>query len=170
MQSDTLPTCHTPLGYISCWRRCLTRLPCVYICQFSSYGKSVYFFSFISQSVYIILSVGASIILAFAFVMCRISSLRFSAAPYYLCLRDTLSPSDAIKKSILFTDGYLSEGVVLEYSLIGWILSCLLVVPIFYVLPYVKLSRCVFVSEMLLKKPRTKSDSFPISYLSQHIN
>lgn len=118
---------------------------------------NLYSNAFISQAVYIILSVGASIILAFAFVMCRISHLRLSASPYYLCLRENLSPSGAIKKSILFTDGFLSEGVVLEYSLIGWILSCLLIIPAFYAIPYYKLVKAVFVTEAIFSKSYAKT-------------
>lgn len=129
---------------------------------YSAYG--------LSTVMHIILSVSISLLLSISLVMWRAALARYSAAVYYFCLNPQLTVKDAIKKSIRFTDGFLAEQVLLEYSFLGWILSCLLVVPIFYVLPYVKLSRCVFVSEMLLKKPRTKSDSFPISYLSQHIN
>lgn len=36
---DSLPTYFPPVGYISCWRRCIARFPCVYFCQFSFNGK-----------------------------------------------------------------------------------------------------------------------------------
>ncbi|KAG2721893.1 hypothetical protein I3760_02G103200 [Carya illinoinensis] len=31
----TFPSCHSPLGHISCGRKCIARFPCVHICQFS---------------------------------------------------------------------------------------------------------------------------------------
>ncbi len=124
----------------------------------------------LSSVMHIILSVSISLLLSISLVMWRAAVARYSAAVYYFCLNPHMKVKDAIKKSIRFTDGFLTEYVLLEYSLLGWILSCALVVPLFYVLPYVKLSRCVFISEMLLEKPRTKADSFPVSYLSQHIN
>ncbi len=124
----------------------------------------------LSSVMHIILSVSISLLLSISIVMWRAAVARYSAAAYYFCLNPQMKVKDAIKKSIRFTDGFLTEYVLLEYSFLGWILSCLLVIPLVYVIPYVKLSRCVFVSEMLLEKPRTKENSVPISYLSQHIN
>ncbi len=124
----------------------------------------------LSSVMHIILSVSISLLLSISIVMWRAAVARYSAAPYYFCLNPQMKVKDAIKKSIRFTDGFLTECVLLEYSFLGWILSCLLVIPLFYVIPYVKLSRCVFVSEMLLEKPRTKETFGAITYLSQHIN
>lgn len=36
---DTFPSCHSPVGHISCGRRCIARFPCVHICQFSFNGE-----------------------------------------------------------------------------------------------------------------------------------
>lgn len=123
-------------------------------------GMCIYYLhsiSFISQPVYYILFAGTSVIFAFSIVMHRISCLRISASPYYLSLNRDITPLKAIKKSIRFTDGFLSEGAVLEYSLIGWILSCFLVIPLFYAVPYIKLTKAVFVTEAVFSKATAKS-------------
>ncbi len=125
----------------------------------------------VAPIIHIVLAVSISLLLSISIVMWRVSVARYSAAPYYFCLNPSMKVKEAIKKSIRFTDGFLTECVLLEYSLLGWILSCVLIVPLFYVIPYLKLCKCVFVSEMLLEKPRTKEASGTITYLSsQHIN
>lgn len=124
----------------------------------------------LSSVMHIVLSVSISLLLSISLVMWRAAVARYSAAVYYFCLDPHMKVKDAIKKSIRFTDGFLTEYVLLEYSFLGWILSCILVVPLFYVIPYVKLSRCVFVSEMLTQKARTTQSKGSITYLSQHIN
>lgn len=125
----------------------------------------------ISSPIHIVLSVSISLLLSISIVMWRCAIARYSAAPYYFCLNPSMRVRDAIKKSIRFTDGFLAESVLMEYSLMGWILSCVFIVPLFYVIPYVKLCKCMFVSEMLMEKPRAKESSGTITYLSsQHIN
>ena len=119
---------------------------------------------YIAQSVYIVLSVGLSIILAFAVIMSRVMSLRLSAAPYYMCLQNSITTSKAIKKSIRFTDGFLCDGVVLEYSLTGWLLSCIFIIPAFYVIPYTKLTKAVFITEALFSREASK-EPYAINYI-----
>lgn len=133
----------------------------------------IYVYSFFSASpvIHIILSVSISLLFSISVVMWRACVARYSAAPYYFCLNPSMKASEAIKKSIRFTDGFLTESVLLEYSLLGWILSCVLLAPLAYVVPYVKLCKCVFVTQMLLEKPRTKENLGTITFLSsQHIN
>lgn len=108
--------------------------------------------SFVSQTVFFILLSGSSMIFALLLVMQRITLLRYSAAAYYTCLNRSLSPVEAIKKSIHFTDGFLTEGAVLEYSMLGWVLSCVLIIPLIYALPYIKLAKSVFVTEAVFSK------------------
>lgn len=123
-------------------------------------GVCIYYLhsiSFISEPVYYILFTGTSVILAFSLVMYRISCLRLSACSYYVSLSRDISPLKAIKKSIHFTDGFLSEGAVLEYSLLGWKLSCFLIMPLFYAVPYIKLTKAVFVTEAVFSKVSSKS-------------
>ena len=127
---------------------------CIYFLQHNS---------FLQESVYITLYCGASATLALAYFMSRFYALRISAAPYYICLNQA-SPSAAIKKSIHFTDGSLCDGTVLECSLIGWILSCLFLIPALYAIPYIKLTKAVFITNAVHLKSRAKS-SYAINIL-----
>lgn len=103
----------------------------------------------LSQEVLTVLICGISLLAALALFMWRVSVFRYSAAPYYMCLRADLGVNKAINKSIRFTDGYLREGMLLESSFSGWILSCFAVIPLIYVLPYCKLCRAVFVTDVV---------------------
>ncbi len=117
----------------------------------------------INNTVSVILSTGFSIILAISFVVSKMCALRYSAAPYYICLNENTTINDAIKKSILLMDGFLSDGVLLEYSMAGWFLSCIFVLPLFYVVPYTKLVRCVYVTDVVFSKATSKA-KYPINY------
>lgn len=129
----------------------------------------LYIFGRLSPAVLIILLTGEALLFAISIVMWRACSIRYDGAVYYFCLGD-ISVRKAIKKSIRYTDGTLSDGVVLEYSLLGWILSAILIIPIIYCVPYIKLCRTMFVTEAVSRRATSKSE-FAISFLScKHIN
>lgn len=121
-------------------------LPCI-VC----YGLTFYLYSNgnLLPIVFYIMLAGASILLSYCIFMWRIAFFRYNAAPYYFCLNGELSAKDAIKKSINFTDGFLRESVLLESSFVGWFLSCGFVLPFVYVIPYLKISKALFVIESL---------------------
>ena len=143
-------------------------LPCA-LCV----GCDIYIYRYFSYPpiIHIILAISISLLFSVCIVMWRISSARYSAAVYYFCLDPSMKVSAAIKKSIQFTDGFRAENVLLEYSLAGWMLSCIFAAPIIYVVPYVKLCKCVFVTEMLLEKANSKPRFSGVTFLSgQHID
>lgn len=138
-------------------------LPCA-VC----YGITYYLYSRgnLLPVVFYVLIIGSSILLSFCIFMWRIAFSRYNAAPYYACLNSDITPEKAIKKSVAFTDGFLREGVFLESSFGGWFLSCLTVVPFFYVLPYFRISKALFVVEGLsLKAYPERKTSYAINYL-----
>lgn len=112
----------------------------------------LYNYAHLSFGVFMILTVGTSALISLSLFMWRTTVFRYSAAPYYMCLNPKMSPKSAINKSIRFTDGYLREGVLLESSFLGWIASCVTIIPIFYVIPYCRLCRAVAVSQYLANK------------------
>ena len=124
------------------------------------------------QSVYIVLATGSGLLLSLSIVMWRISTLRFSAAPYYFCLNPRMTVTEAIKKSIRFTDGHLADGAILEYSFLGWILSCAFIAPLFYVVPYFKLCKCVYIINAVSSVIEAKKPSYAVKFIksSEHIN
>ena len=126
----------------------------------------------LSNAVYVILCAGASLLLSVSLIMWRVSALRYSAAPYYLCLNTQRGVNYVIEKSIRFTDGYLTDGIVLEYSFLGWLLSCIFIVPIIYVVPYLKLSRAAYVSYAVTENAPKVKLTYAISFLrsGEHID
>lgn len=138
-------------------------LPCI-LC----YGLTFYLYSMgnLLPIVFYIMLAGASVLLSYCIFMWRVAFFRYNAAPYYICLNRDMSPKDAIKKSINFTDGFLRESVLLESSFFGWFLSCGFVIPIAYVLPYFRISKALFVVESLSMKayPEIKT-SYAINFL-----
>lgn len=140
-------------------------------------GCAIYLYniSYLSTEVYFILAFATALLLSVSLVVWRVAVWRYSAAAYYLCLNPDLQPKEAIKKSIRFTDGFLIEGVLLEYSFSGWILSCFLIIPLFYVVPYIKLTKSVFVTRNIFTLARKPQNKYSVTLLnllqsSQHIN
>lgn len=132
----------------------------------------LYASSYLSQPVYYILCAGASLLLSISLIMWRFAVLRYSAAPYYLCLNVKRGVNYVINKSIRFTDGFLADGVVLEYSSIGWILSCIFIAPVIYVVPYLKLTKAVFVSQSVFENTPQPMTTYAVNFLKsgEHIN
>lgn len=109
----------------------------------------LYTYANLSLGVFIILTAGTSVLISISLFMWRATVFRYSAAPYYMCLNPKMNATSAINKSIRFTDGHLKESVLLESSFLGWIASCITVIPIFYVIPYCRLCRAVAVTQYL---------------------
>ncbi len=80
------------------------------------------------------------------FVLIKSVFARYSQAQYYMCTRNTTA-KDAINLSIESTDGYLNDRTVLHFTLIGWVLSCIFIIPVIYAVPYIKLCNAVFTDE-----------------------
>lgn len=83
------------------------------------------------------------------------ASKRYFAAPYYMCL-ENLSPKDAIKKSVRFTDGALKSFVLFRLGLLGWAALSIAVIPAVFSVPYLKLSNARFVFCALNSKESLK--------------
>ena len=138
-------------------------LPCL-VC----YALSFYLYSHgnLLPVVFYIMLAGASVLLSYCIFMWRVAFFRYYASPYYVCLNRDISPKEAIKKSINFTDGFLRESVLLESSFLGWFLSCGFILPVVYVLPFFRVSKALFVVESLSIRalPQTKQQ-YAINYI-----
>lgn len=87
------------------------------------------------------------ILYALSFSMWRNAVCRYCAAPFYFWEDFACSIPDAINRSIENTDGTLTKNLFLEYSFTGWFLSCAVILPLFYVIPYYKISKAVFMQD-----------------------
>ncbi len=138
-------------------------LPCII-----TYGLTFYLYlqGNLLPVVFYIMLAGSSLLLSCCIFMWRIAFFRYNAAPYYLCLNADISAKEAIEKSINFTDGFLRESVFLESSFFGWFLSCVLVAPLVYVIPYFRISKALFVVESLsLQAYPERKTKYAINYL-----
>ncbi len=94
-----------------------------------------------------------------------VCGFRYEAAPYYMCLEE-LPAKKAIEKSVLFTDSAIKRALFLKLGFSGWFFSCLLLLPVFYVVPYYKLSKARFVINAVFENAaKEEKEDFPIVLL-----
>lgn len=97
------------------------------------------------------------------FYNCAIS--RYSYATYYICTDLKISVSDAILKSTENCDGFIKDNTFLKSSLLPWILCTIFIIPIFYVVPFVKLTKAKFVTFTDgLRTPLIQNAGVPVIY------
>ncbi len=106
----------------------------------------------IENTITIIVVAGFSLLISVSLVFYKAAVLRYKAAEYYFCLDSEKRINRAIKKSIQYTDENLTNGVIFEYSFLGWLLSCVFIVPVVYVVPFFKLSKALYTTEIAERK------------------
>lgn len=130
------------------------------------YSKST-----LSYSVFIVLCFSSSLLFSLCLFMYKATVFRYSAAPYYILFNTKTKISFAINKSIEVTDIYIQNALLLKTSLIGWIISCITVLPIFYVLPYYKLCNTLLLYNCITRKKEiTPENNYAINYLKLERN
>jgi len=125
-------------------------LPCAggAVSAFLLWRKSVSVFVFAAVAVCIIAL--ALIGLLFAFIVTQ----RYALAYYSLFDDQTASTGKAIKESKRIMAGNERRLARLKLSFIPWFLSCVFVLPIFYVAPYYKLSTTAFCRRLYFSEGR----------------
>ena len=107
-------------------------------------------FLYINTSTYTVvlytLIIGTATLTSISLFYYNCLKARYSYAFYYLCTDLKLSVNEAIEKSINHSDNFIKDGVILKSSFLPWIFSCLLVFPVFYVIPFFKLSGAKFIT------------------------
>lgn len=92
------------------------------------------------------LIIGVAILTSISLFYYNCLKIRYSYAFYYLCTDFKISIKDALTKSTENADTFIKDGVVLKSSFLPWILSCLIFIPTFYVIPFLKLSEARFIT------------------------
>lgn len=72
--------------------------------------------------------------------------MRYAFTPYYLCTDLSITVNDAILKSTESCEGFIKDGVYIKASFLPWYLSCIFILPIFYVIPFIKLTKAKYVT------------------------
>ncbi len=106
----------------------------------------LYFSTVIYTTVFLTLIIGIVFLTSVSRFYYNCISVRYSFASYYLCTDLNISVKDAITKSTVNSDGFIKDGVYLKSSMLLWIISCILIVPAIYVIPFNKLSKAKFVT------------------------
>ena len=106
----------------------------------------LYFSTIIYTSVFFTLIFGTVFLISISSFYYNCISVRYSFAPYYLCTDLNISVTDAINKSTDYSDGFIKDGVYLKSSMLLWILSCILIFPAFYVIPFKKLTIAKYIT------------------------
>lgn len=106
----------------------------------------LYFNANIYKAVFYTLLFGTVFLLSISRFFYNCITSRYSYAPYYLCTDLNISVSDAILKSTENSDGFIKDNAFLKSSFLPWIISCIFIIPVFYVIPFMKLSKARFVT------------------------
>lgn len=106
----------------------------------------LYFSTVIYTTVFLTLIFGIVFLVSVSRFYYNCVSVRYSFAPYYLCTDLSISVKDAINKSVNNSDGFIKDGVYLKSSMLLWVLSCIFIIPVFYVIPFKKLSEAKYIT------------------------
>lgn len=113
-------------------------------------------------------AIAGSILLSASLVLSGSTSSRYSLGAFYMCTHTGTTAKESLRFSITTTDGHLNDRTVLHFSLIGWVLSCVFVLPLIYVVPYIKLCNTVFAEECR-NTPKSLSE-YAVNILKIHPN
>lgn len=113
----------------------------------------LYSFTKLSATALVILISGNILLFSAGLFMAGIAKSRYCAAPLFFT-SEKLSAKEAIDKSIILSDGFLSDFSRLKASFFPWFLSCAFILPIFYALPYYRLCSAVFVLKSTAKNAK----------------
>lgn len=93
----------------------------------------------------------AAVFLLFACIICAavVLNCRYAAAPYLFALEPDTPPKKLIEKSIELTRGktaYLADAM---FSAAGWLVPCIFIFPMIFVLPYMRMIYTAAINEVI---------------------
>ncbi len=139
-------------------------LPCVavsilliYSYRYESYGYNVNLALFVSATVLFLIG---SI---FLFVTMK----RYSFTTYVVFAEKERNPLKVITRSIEIMENRSVQYSFYCLSFLGWFLSCVFIVPLFYTVPYVNLSKWNYINFIEKKNQKTIKNEKPIIFYIQ---
>ncbi len=139
-------------------------LPCfimslllLYSYKYENYGYSVNLTLFVSSVILFLVALG------FFFVTLK----RYSMCTFVILRENEKNPLNVIAKSITLMENRCVSYAFYCLSFAGWILSCLLILPTVYVVPYVLLSKWCYVNSLKKKKHQSTENEKPIIFYIQ---
>jgi hypothetical protein len=139
-------------------------LPClvisallIYSYRFESYGYNVNLTLFISG---VMLFFIGSI---FLFITLK----RYSFTTYVVFTENERNPLKVVTRSIEIMENRSVQYSFYCLSFIGWVLSCIFVVPLIYAVPYINLSKWSYINFIEKKKEKIVENEKPIIFYIQ---
>lgn len=75
--------------------------------------------------------------------------LKYIAAPIIMINDNNVSPQEALHLSAVLTRGFAGKSISVIFSLLGWMLLSVLVIPMFYTVPYIFSTYCVYTRSLI---------------------
>ncbi len=105
-------------------------------------------------SVMLTLFVASAILFIIGISFIYVTLKRYSMCNFVIFTETNTDAIKVIEKSIALAEGNTVKYAFYCLSFSGWLLSCLLIIPVFYVLPYVKMAKYSFYKA--ITKPQEK--------------
>lgn len=89
---------------------------------------------------------------------------RYSMCSFVIFSEEKTEAVSVINKSINLMEGNILKYAVYSVSFLGWVLSCVLIIPVFYVLPYIKMAKYSYFKAMTKSKLQEQTVQKPIIF------
>lgn len=139
-------------------------LPClavsallIYSYRYESYGFNVNLTLFVS----------AIILFAIGSIFFFVTLKRYSFCTYILLTEKERNPLKIITRSIEIMENRCTQYSLYCLSFVGWVMSCVFIIPIVYAVPYICLSKWCYVNFVEKKSNKTTENEKPIIFYIQ---
>ncbi len=141
-------------------------LPCIivlglliYTYRYESYGYNVNLTLFVS----------GIILFVIGFVFLFVTFKRYSCCSYILLTQKEQNPIKIIAKSIELTENHCVQYSLYCVSFLGWILSCIFIIPIFYTVPYISMCKWCYINHLNKRNTEEKQEKPIIFYIQKRV-
>ncbi len=118
-------------------------------------------------NVMLTLFVASAILFIIGISFIYVTLKRYSMCNFVIFSETNIDAIKVIEKSIILTEGNTVKYAFYCVSFIGWLLSCVLIIPIFYVLPYIKMAKYSFYKAITRPQEKIETQKPIIFYFTQ---
>ena len=115
-------------------------------------------------SVMLTLFVASAILFIIGISFIYVTLKRYSMCNFVIFTETNIDAIKVIEKSIILIENNMVRFAFYNLSFVGWILSCVLVIPVFYVLPYIKMAKYSFYRAITKPQERETETQKPIIF------
>ena len=101
----------------------------------------------LSEKIFLVLMVLSIALLVVGSFFAFVISQRYFMTPYIIMADNSITITEAVRKSTYLMNNICFKTAMFKLSFTGWFLSCIILAPVFYVLPYYKISCINFAKE-----------------------